>query len=659
MVFETQFKRDSPPGSVNEGMEKYDYMHRSGNNCIHTVHTSTTYGSGNRSEGSCEEGNSMKKSSTAKPGFSSKHELDAGLDAMFEIAASENEKKQDPAASDEIVDIADPDDEAELQLVRHLMEPLNKKYLDASGHGERSKNKKKGRKKRGASLERMIAKMILQSSQPAHEVPTPAKTERSAGDNVTTKDILSDLVKAADEPSILSGHSKDTTPWANSSRGANAHVLQEQPQIADSASMDPVEEVAAEDETEQQEAGQKHEQNQEQPSQAHAKDLFGFTADDGWMAFDDFPAFDTSLFPSDALDENGFPMSSEKVPVERRFGPVDLDDDSVAEEQEELAAELRKEMVEEIAKESKNGHVKMKNINSSTRKKVREERSASVAGQVKSSENNSEEEDRLRLIEEEVERKQTEERARKQRLEERMREEQYRQSRKIAKSREEEREKQEQDMAKELARRIAKEQEWGKLHEMAQELARKQLDGENCQNFESRLKLGDYGDRRPFTLEEVEVAERDCFSDDDVSSLPTTQSMDSRSLSQFLIKENNTPPVIDKIGHGSFTSHPVKSASQPVQSSTSVVSGTNQESDVAEQPTDEPSSPSSVVDLNDNPTQKSPAGISGPLAARARYRNTRAVFANRQQTESSPTSRPKPTWNPKPPRHCHRSENAL
>ena len=423
--------------------------------------------------------------------------------------------------------------------MRHLTEPLAKKHLEVSGRSDRSKTKKKGRKKRGASLERMIAKMILQSSTSDVAESIPAPNENSAGDDVTTRDILSDLVKANDSTSAISGHSKETTPWVNTA----AKATHEQSNLVGSTSLVSMEEEPAEvmeEEEEEQELQDQQVEEGKPTKKESSTDAFGFVVDDGWTAFDDCPAFDTSFFPSNALDDAGFPISTKKETAkeERRSGPVDLDDDFDSEaEEEELAAELRKEMEEEIAKE--------KSTNATVQKQGRQERSAYVASQVTKLETSEEEEDKLRLIEEEIERKQTEERAKKQREEERLREEQYRLSREIAKSREDEHEQQEQNLAKELARRIAKEQEWGKLQEMAQELARKQMDEEKYQELQRQIKKND---RPPFTLEEVEVADRDSLSDDDVSSLPTTQSLDSRSLSQFLLKENGIPPVINEIG---------------------------------------------------------------------------------------------------------------
>ena len=162
MALETQFQRDSPPGSVEEHL--ISDAHRSGN----SVHTSTTYESGKRSEGSCEDKNDLSKKSMPRPSFASKDELDAGLDAMFDMATSEDPNQPNPVGSDKVVEAVDPEDQAELELVRHLTEPLTKKHLEASGRSERSKTKRKGRKKRGASLERMIAKMVL-SPNPVKE----------------------------------------------------------------------------------------------------------------------------------------------------------------------------------------------------------------------------------------------------------------------------------------------------------------------------------------------------------------------------------------------------------------------------------------------------------------------------------------------------------
>ncbi|KAL3907797.1 MAG: hypothetical protein SGILL_008726, partial [Bacillariaceae sp.] len=647
--------RDSPPGSVEEQIMD---AHRSGN----SVHTSTTYGSGKKSEGSCEDKNDLSKKSAPRPSLSSKHELDAGLDAMFEMAASESRKKPDPAASGENVEAIDPDDAAELELVRHLTEPLAKQHMEVSGRSDRSKTKKKGRKKRGASLERMIAKMILQSSTTSgQEEPVPTRSEKRSSDDVTTKDILSDLVKANDSTSAISGHSKETTPWVNTA----AKVLQEHSNLVGSTSLTSMEEDPAEAMVEEEEQGANHQQQvPQEPIKESPMDAFGFAVDDGWAAFDDGPAFDTSFFPSDALDANGFPVSIKKEEPadqeERRSGPVDLDDYDSEAEEEELAAELRKEMEEEIARES--------TTNATLQKKVRQERSAYVASQVAKLETTAEDDDKLRLIEEEIEREQTEERARKQREEERMREEQYRLSREMATTSVDEQEKQEQNLAKELARRIAKEQEWGKLQEMAQELARKQMDEEKYQELERKIKARSEDERPPFTLDEVEVAERDSFSDDDVSSLPTTQSFDSRSLSQFLVKENNIPPVINELQE-EMVSHTTPPPVELVSSQEPTESSPDDEASLGT-PTEEPGSPSSVVDLDntrpneDKPVRSVHAGISGPLAARARYRNTRTVFASRQQqqpTESSSgsPSRPKPTWNPNPPRHYNRSMNGL
>ncbi|KAL3914103.1 MAG: hypothetical protein SGILL_006234 [Bacillariaceae sp.] len=617
MAFEAQFRRDSPPGSVHDSV-----VEKEGTTYVRHGETNPGASHGREEEGSCEDSNATNKMLRNKTSFSSKHELDAGLESMFDMVGSpENNGKQG------VPEEAQDSEDEEMQLVRHLTGPLTKEHLRASERSVQSRSRKKGRKTRGASLERMIAKMILQSSKPGQEDPAPPTTNQDLEGNVSTNDILSDLVKTGETPSALSILPKETMRRVHSTTThrtstSHAHVLKQ----------------GSTETTELEQLKQEPEQSVQEP----VKDEFGFSVDDGWMAFDDCPPFDTSFLP-DTLDINGFPVQSKQGTTKElgKSDPVDLDDDFEAEE-EEIAAALRKEMAEEIARESSAPRWK-KNIVSP----FGEDQSALVEGQVDDIEISAEDQDKLRVMEEEMGRQQTELRGRRDGEEARMREEQIQLSGETSESTAEQQEQQDQHSAKELARRIAKEQEWGKLQEMAKELARRQLDEEKHQTFDRRTKRIE-ARSHPFSLEEVEVAERGEFSDDEVSSLPTTQSLDGKSLSQFQIKEISSPVTIEEDTSDS-------SALDATASISNETSSIDKESD-------EPSSPSSVADLDCNlvksPTNQS-CVASGSLAARARYRNTRAVFASRHMESTPGSSRTKPTWNPTPPRHYNRTNNGL
>lgn len=588
---------------------------------------------------SCEEKiTSMEKRVVPARSFSSKLELDAGLESMFELAVTNETAAQDedPVSSedgqeeDETLYLDDENDD-EFNLVRHLMEPQSPTHLESHDVGARTKFRKKGRRKRGASLERMIAKMILQTSGPGQEDSAPAAIDEPTLDSVTAKDILSDLVKTVDTASSFSGQSKETTPWANTSGGAVTKASssesipkREQPQPA---SLLSVEDRIVE-ETE--------ELLMEVQEKEPVKDDFGFDIDDGWTAFDDCTPFDTLLFSSQNLDNNGFPLvRMESEAGDNRPGELEADEEYQAEE-EELAADLIKEMEEEVAKDGVGI------------KKATSLRARFVASQVGKIEGTEAEEITKKVLEQQQ----------KQRERAMLEEEEKRRMAEtgaIAKQRAAENERVEQDMAKELARRIAKEQEWGKLQEMAQELARKQQEVEMYQELERRSQVMQSVDRaehrRPFAFEEVEVTERSDFSDDEVSSLPTTQSIDSRSLSQFYTKENNISFLSRKVQRNELSPPAMKKSEVPPPAS-------SPETIASERKEVQPNSPSSVADLNTKPVSNTNQNRTMAISASQRFRQTRVVFSNRQ-VESSPASRPKPTWNPKPPKHYNRSTNGL
>jgi hypothetical protein len=164
MAYDAQFKRDSPPGSVQEETE--GIARHSGNRGA-TFHQ--------HEEDSCEERKEQNTHKRAVPNrnFSSKLELDANLDTMFELVTSNYASMDHPLTSKNVEDMPEEvegeekdGDIDEFKLVRHFMEPLSQTHFDSQDVGVKAKSKKKERRKRGASLERMIAKLILQSSKP-------------------------------------------------------------------------------------------------------------------------------------------------------------------------------------------------------------------------------------------------------------------------------------------------------------------------------------------------------------------------------------------------------------------------------------------------------------------------------------------------------------
>ena len=355
MTAETHLKRDSPPGSV-EGYHDDRYHNHFQSNGI--KRGSNGGGSGFYSDESTEEPKeptTMKKNTlpstttttTTTQHFSSKSELDAGLESMFAVVDPAMNNSQDTNELKE-----------DLELVRHLTEPLNAKQLEVA---ERKKSKKKGKKKRGASLERMIATLVLKSSEPEQrQVNRMTEAEFPKAESLSTKDILSDLVKSCDASvschgtaSVSAHSSKETTRRMNTSRSRAT--------LASASDSIPEERVEALS------TSPKSSTPKQLESKPAKVDGFGFATDDDWTAFDDFAPFDTSLFPTQALDENGFP-----IPVENKSLPIpdnntvkemeqDIEDDDFDEDEEdELAAELSREMANELAQKKKKKKKKVK-----------------------------------------------------------------------------------------------------------------------------------------------------------------------------------------------------------------------------------------------------------------------------------------------------------
>ena len=227
----------------------------------------------------------------------------------------------------------------------------------------------------------------------------------------------------------------------------------------------------------------------------------------------------------------------------------------------------------------------------------------------------------------------------------------------------------EQEMAKELARRIAKEQEWGRLQEMAEELAKKKIDDEQYQSFDRKIdsRQNKKNSSPPFALDSVDFAERSDLEDDEISSLPTMHSGSGDSklsnLSPTRTKDSNSPfdEQVDSVERSSYST-PSKTGISRLREDPpdSMIERQQQE----EQPHQEeeqsyssngrePKSPSSVVELGNSSTT-SRSRKSAPIM-RHRYHKPRVEFGTRLLGQSESGPRPKPTWNPKPPKHYNRS----
>jgi hypothetical protein len=449
---------------------------------------------------------------------------------------------------------------------------------------------------------------------------------------VTAKDILSDLVRSVETASSLSGQSKETTPWTNRSQGQVSNISSAEsipegglPRVTSLSFQ------ASENANKVPEAAER---------QADLREECGL-ADDGWAAFDDCPPFDTSLFPSHILDKNGFPMVNLElttVDVHSDENVTEADDDFTADEKE-LAAQLIREMKDEIAND---GH---EDYSNGSRIKSSLSRARFVASQVAKIEGRDAEKISRRI---ELQQQGRQEEAS-------MREQEHQRLTETAKQRGEENERVEQFMAKELARRIAKEQEWGKLQEMAEELARKQLEAEKLQQNEQTDQFQQFLDQnvrcRPCTTEEADLPEHKKCTVDESSSLPVSHPIESKSLSQCYTSESRSPAQSEKAQR-----HQLPSATLGERESSPPASSPRKSS--IEKREVQPNSPSSVVDFNSMPVRNTtdPIGSTATIATQ-RFRQTMVVFSNRQTKCSPPATRPKPTWNPKPPKHYNRTLN--
>mmetsp|Transcript_16871 Transcript_16871/g.27374 ORF Transcript_16871/g.27374 Transcript_16871/m.27374 type:complete len:668 (-) Transcript_16871:261-2264(-) len=667
MTLDTHFKRDSPPGSVLEG--EVLLPQRAGKKGGFFS---------NRDEDSCEEqkDRSSKKRTVSDRRFSSKQELDAGLLSMFQPVDESNRKNLDCVLED-TPEHKDHGRE-ELELVKHLTEPTRGNRSKASDSTpEAKKPKKKGRKKRGASLERMIAKLIIQQtskSEHNEKLSTITVTETSSSVKLSAKDILSDLVKSSDgSASHMSGQSKETSPWTNATRGSTTKT----------SSTDAIPEEEPRHVSHQQ-AVNKTTTARDQ-SKPERSSVFDFSLEDEWTAFDDCPPFDKSLFPSQVLDKNGFPVVVEEttaktddtIDEDENSNASDIDEDDLSAEEEQMAAELSKEMAAEVEREraleiaealarKKTEELRLLEESQEYARKMAEGNKTKVSGSEVSRKETIE---KVGMIETERKRdwalQAGNQRWKEARLERDGENEdpadRLAKERALTERRAEEKDRREQEMAKELARRIAKEQEWKKLQEMALELARKKMGQEKSDVFEKESEEKPLTSRReikaryPVTLESVEVAQRGELDDDDISSLPTYYSGDSKAQSQTQTKENHIPSQsVDRaetiepsvaIPGKKDANHGQSGRSRPC------IDPPENSSD-----TSGPRSPSSVTDLHHQTMDIN--GHNG-LTVSPRYRRARVVFGNRQAETTTPHSRPKPTWNPKPPKHYNRTSNHL
>lgn len=210
----------------------------------------------------------------------SKSELDAELKSTFDLG-------QPKSNSEQIMDESEIDKE-EIRIVQHLIDLPNipeqgfETTETVTSGGRRKTRKKKG--KRGKSLEREIAQLILKESLLSIKQDLDSAVDGfDINGNVSTNDILSDLTS-----SCQSKKTQECSDFGENSSILEWHTEKGQSEI-----------FSQEGET-------------ETPSNASISDVFQFSKEDEWTAFDDSSKFNFRLLPTHhMLDKNGFPTSRE------------------------------------------------------------------------------------------------------------------------------------------------------------------------------------------------------------------------------------------------------------------------------------------------------------------------------------------------------------
>jgi len=238
MTLASNFERDSPPGSediVENRLTDDDRFNRYQRN---TPFKNTIRG---------ERITSLS---------SSKLELDVELKSTFDSG-------QPKSNSEQIMDESEIDRE-EIRIVQHLID------LPNIPEQRRKTRMKKG--KRGKSLEREIAQLILKESLLSIKQDLDSAVGGfDINGNVSANDILSDLTS-----SCQSKKTQECSDFGENSSILGGHTEKGQLEILSNASN---------------------------------SDVFQFSKEDEWTVFDDSPKFNFRLSPTHVLDKNGFPTS--------------------------------------------------------------------------------------------------------------------------------------------------------------------------------------------------------------------------------------------------------------------------------------------------------------------------------------------------------------
>jgi hypothetical protein len=277
MTLASNFERDSPPGSEDIVENRLTENCRS-----------------NRYQRNAPFKNSIRDERITSF-VSSKSELDAELKSTFDLG-------QPKSNSEQVMDESEIDKE-EIRIVQHLIDlPIIPEQgfettETVTSGGRRKTTKKKG--KRGKSLEREIAQLILKESLLSIKQDLDSAVDGfDINGNVSTNDILSDLT--------LSCQSKKTQECSD--YGENSSILEWHTEKGQ------LEILSQEGET-------------ETASNASNSDVFQFSKEDEWTAFDDSPKFNFRLLPTHlVLDKNGFPTSREAENVDGSEGITNKED---------------------------------------------------------------------------------------------------------------------------------------------------------------------------------------------------------------------------------------------------------------------------------------------------------------------------------------------
>jgi hypothetical protein len=278
MTLALNFERDSPPGSediVENRLTENDRF--------------------NRYQRNAPFKNSVRDERITSF-VSSKSELDAEL-------KSTSDSGQPKSNSERVMDESEIDKD-EIRIVQHLIDLPNnipeqgfETTETVTSGGRRKTRKKKG--KRGKSLEREIAQLILKESLLSIKQDLDSAVDGfDINGNVSTNDILSDLTS-----SCQSKKTQECSDFGENSSILEWHTEKGQLEI-----------LSQEGET-------------ETPSNASNSYVFQFSKEDEWTAFDDSPKFNFRLLPPHhVLDKNGFPTSREVENIDGSKGITNQED---------------------------------------------------------------------------------------------------------------------------------------------------------------------------------------------------------------------------------------------------------------------------------------------------------------------------------------------